>query len=261
MNRNEFEALGDKMKSYEARHNDTAMPMLPMIVRLDGRAFHTFTRGLDRPFDKNFSDCMIETTKKLINETHAKIGYTQSDEITLVFIPEEHQELPFAGKIQKICSIFASIASVEFNKQVAQRLPQKADKTAVFDCRVFTLPTINLAYECLLWRETDATRNSLSMAVSAYYSPKQCYKKGFKQKHDMLHEMGINWNDYPIHFKRGSYLNRVLVEKELDSATLSKIPEKHRPTEPVMRSEVHEVFMNFLSISQLTPAEVFNRVS
>lgn len=259
MTRNEFEALGDKMKSFEARHNDTAMPMLPMIVRLDGRAFHTFTKGLNRPFDKNFSDCMIETTRKLISETHATIGYTQSDEITLVFIPKENQELPFAGKIQKICSIFAAIASVEFNKQIANLLPQKAESVAVFDCRVFTLPTKQLAYDCLLWRETDATRNSLSMAVSAYYSTKECFQKGFKEKHDMLYAKGINWNDYPIHFKRGTYLMRVQVKKELDAETLAKIPEQHRPTGPVMRSSIEEVFTDFLSISQITPEEVFYR--
>lgn len=253
MTRDEFEALGNKMKYFEGRQNDTVIPMLPMVVRLDGRAFHTFTRGLERPFDRNFSDCMIETTKKLIQETHAKIGYTQSDEITLIFIPEEQQELPFAGKIQKICSIFASIASVEFNKQVAQRLPSKADKVAVFDCRAFTLPTKQSVYECLLWRETDATRNSLSMAVSAYYSEKECFKKGFKEKHDMLHAIGINWDSYPTHFKRGTYLAKTLVKKELDAETLAKIPEKHRPTEPVYRSEVQEALKGFHSISQIGP--------
>lgn len=260
MNRSEFESLGDKMKSYEAMNNVKAIPLLPLAVRLDGRAFHTFTKGLNRPFDSNFSFCMKETTKRLVEETNATIGYTQSDEITLVFIPtNDLQELPFAGKIQKICSIFASTASVIFSRLVAEYLPQKSHLTPVFDCRAFTLPNIKLAYECLLWRETDATRNSLSMAVSSYYSPKECFKKGLKDKHDMLHEKGVNWNDYPVHFKRGTYFKRIKYEALLSEETLLKIPEKYRPTEPVIRSSVEEVFNDILSISQLTPEQVFHR--
>lgn len=242
MRRDEFEALGDKMKYFES--SDSGMKHLselPLIVRLDGHCFHTFTRGLKRPFDENFSRCMIETARYLVQETHANLAYTQSDEITLVFLPKEGKELAFDGKRLKICSIFAAKATAKFNQMVGVLLPEKAHLLPEFDCRSTTYPTSQMAYENLLWRETDATRNSLTMAASAYYSHKQLQGVNSAQKHDLLMEKGVNWNDYPVHFKRGTYLKRVGVTKSLSAEELDRIPPAHRPQGPVLRKEVQEV--------------------
>lgn len=242
MRRDEFEALGDRMKYFEG--SDTGMKHLaelPLVVRLDGHCFHTFTRGLARPFDENFSRCMIETARYLVQETHADLAYTQSDEITLVFLPRAGKELAFDGKRQKICSIFAAKATAKFNQMVGKLLPHKADQLPEFDCRTTTYPTRAHVYENLLWRETDATRNSLTMAAGAYYSHKALEGVNSAKKHDMLMEKGVNWNDYPVHFKRGTYLKRVAVYKTLTPEELARIPKERQPEGPVLRKEVQEV--------------------
>jgi tRNA(His) 5'-end guanylyltransferase len=138
------DSLGDKLKEFEFREaGRTCLPGLPIIARLDGRAFHTFTKGLQRPYDQRLSDAMVATTCALIEETHASLGYTQSDEITLLWQNKysETSEMLFSGRYQKLTSILASLASVEFFKQVIANIPEKKDRTPVFDCRVFQLPT------------------------------------------------------------------------------------------------------------------------
>jgi tRNA(His) guanylyltransferase len=144
----------------------------------------------------------------------------------------------FSGRIQKIVSVVASIASVKFNRIIQETIPERADMMPVFDARVFQYPTPELAAETFLWRETDATRNSLTMAAHAYYSTKELHKAGFAKKHDMLHAKGVNWNDYPAFFKRGTYVGPRQVLKMLNDFELSKIPEQFRPTGPVMRNVV-----------------------
>lgn len=245
MKRCEFEAMGDRHKAFEVREaGRRLMPGLPVLVRLDGRAFHTFTRGLARPYDERLSRAMIETTKFLVEESHASIGYCQSDEISLAFPnATPGASAMFDGRIQKLCSILASLASVKFNQQILAAIPEKAHLLPVFDARVYNYPTLDLAAESFVWRETDATRNSLTMAAHAYYSHKALHKVGYAQKHELLFAKGINWNDYPAFFKRGTYVRREQVLKELTLAELSRIPEKHRPTGPVVRSELKELDM------------------
>lgn len=242
MKREEFEALGDKHKKFEGMYYKYFLPNIPIVVRLDGRAFHTFTKGLQRPFDLRLSGMMIETTKELVKQTHAKIGYTQSDEITLVFAGED-QPL-FGGRQSKIESTLAAIASAKFNQLLPVWLPEKMGKLPTFDARAFQYPTEELAVESLIWRETDATRNSLTMAAHAHFSHKELHGKGFRAKHDMLHSVGVNWNDYPVHFKRGVYVKRTQVESMMDDETWNKIPEKHRPgCRLVIRSVVDVIAM------------------
>jgi tRNA(His) 5'-end guanylyltransferase len=235
--------MGDRHKAYEARETmQKLMPGLPVVVRLDGRAFHTFTRKLARPYDARLSRAMIETTKHLVAETNASIGYTQSDEISIVFPnTDPSAQMLFGGRIQKLCSLLAAMASVKFNKIIAQTLPEKAHLDAIFDARVYQYPTLDLAAEAFVWREMDATRNSLTMAAHAYYSHKELHKAGFSQKHDMLHAKGINWADYPTFFKKGSHVRRETVFKMLSEEELARIPAKHRPTGPVQRSEMKEL--------------------
>ncbi len=236
MNRQEFEVLGTKQKAIESKFKHYLIDDMYTVVRLDGRAFHTFTRGLKKPFDDSLIECMENTTKALIKQFHASLGYTQSDEITLVF--SNKKELPFGGVYSKILSTTASYASSFFIKQVSLHLPQKVDMVPTFDSRVVQYAHIDGVLENLLWRETDATRNSLSMLAQANFSQKQLHGKGRKAIHDMLHGIGVNWNDLPDNKKRGSYFYPTVVEKHLSEDELKMIPEKHRPTGPVMRGLV-----------------------
>jgi len=239
MTRDDFEKMGDLHKSYEKRTESYLLPGVPFVVRLDGRSFHNFTKGLQRPFDSNFSHCMIETTADLVKEFHADVGYTQSDEITLLFENNSKaSEMLFGGRVQKIVSIFAARASVKFNAVKDVCLESKRGNLALMDARVFQYPTKEMAAETLLWRETDATRNSLTMLAHHYYPHKELQGKGFKAKHDMLHAKGVNWNDCDDHFKRGTYLKRTLVWRDLTDAEKSNIPEKYRPVGPVQSHEV-----------------------
>jgi tRNA(His) 5'-end guanylyltransferase len=251
MKRHDFEILGDKHKKYEAATETFLMPGLPIVARLDGRGFSKFTRGLQRPFDQQFVECMSEVTKQLVKEFHADVGYTQSDEITIAFSNQDlDNESLFSGRVQKLVSIFAATASVHLNKQI-WRLPAKQQSMSpIFDCRVYQYPNLQLAAESCLWREMDATRNSLTMATQHYYSHRECHGAGFSRKHDMLHEKGVNWNNYPRHFKRGTYFAVNSVERVLTPEELAKIPEKFRPTGPVIRSVCSEL--------DLEPAESYS---
>lgn len=245
MKREEFEAMGDRHKAYEIREGGRRfMPGLPVIIRLDGKAFHTFTRGLLRPFDERLSLAMRETTKALVETFNASIGYTQSDEITLAFPNLDAAKLMmYDGKVQKLISLTAGLAAAKFNREIMARIPEKAHLLPIFDSRGWCYPNLDLAAENLLWRETDATRNSLTMAASAFYSHKELHKAGFTKKHEMLHAKGINWNDYPAAFKRGTYIRRQTVMKSLTEKELERIPVGRRPTGPVIRSVLAEIDM------------------
>ena len=245
----ENDSLGDRMKAYEMQFAGVrAMKGIPLLARLDGRSFHTFTRGLQRPYDQRLSDCMIETTKFLVEETHAKVGYTQSDEISLVWhIPvDSTSEFMFDGRIQKLTSILSGLASVKFMKLIMENIPEKADKVPVFDCRVWQVPTKELAADAFLWRELDATKNSISMAAHAYFSHKSLQGLNGSEKQELLwSQKGINWNDYPAFFKRGTYVQRKTFMIEMTEAERMTIPEAHRPAEGTKfpRSKVVELDM------------------
>lgn len=245
MKRTEFEAMGDRHKAFEARETmHRTMPGLPVMVRLDGRAFHTFTRGLQRPYDERLRRSMIETTKYLVDQTHASVGYTQSDEISLAYPNiDVTGQILFDGRIQKLCSVLAAMATAKFNQQVQVNLPEKAHLLPLFDARVFQYPTLELAAESFLWREADASRNALTMAAHAAYSHKELHKAGVAKKHELLAAKGISLSDYPVAFTRGVYVRRESRLRELSAAELARIPEKHRPTGPVMRSAVLELDM------------------
>lgn len=235
-------ALGDRMKWYESRFtNDQFMPLAPVIARMDGRAFHTFTKGMERPYDKKFSDLMIETTRLLVQETNARCGYTQSDEITLVWLVEEWgSDIFFAGKLQKMNSLLASMTSTFFNALLSRFMPEKAVKISEwsvkqegkppipqFDCRVFQVPVEYEATNCFIWREQDATRNSIQMAARAYFSHAECDHKDTSALNEMLFQKGINWNDYPAFFKRGTYVRKREIERPFTTEEWNALPEKH----------------------------------
>ena len=135
-----YDSLGDRMKMYEAPTTSRVIfKGQPIVARLDGKSFHTFTKGLSRPYDERLKNLMVAITKELVDRYGAKIGYHQSDEITLVWYiqSDSQQEYPFGGRVQKLESILASTASAFMNKNLADYLPEKVSAMPVFDCRVF----------------------------------------------------------------------------------------------------------------------------
>jgi tRNA(His) 5'-end guanylyltransferase len=224
------ESLGDRMKHYEtAEAGRRLMPLLPALARLDGRAFHSFVRGLARPFDKRLSDLMIDTATFLVRETGAVVGYTQSDEITLAWVPEEFDEqIFFDGRIQKMTSTLAALCAAHFNRRLPAFLPgEYAERLPVFDCRVWNVPTLEEAANTFLWRELDATKNSISMAARAYYDHAEVHDRSGREMQDLLWRKGINWNDYPVLFKRGTFIRRRKVSRTFTAGELEALPEKH----------------------------------
>lgn len=231
-----FDALGDRMKGYErvetARTLDKEQPI---VVRIDGRSFSKFTRGFSRPFDADMSRCMIETTKTLVDKTHARVGYTQSDEITLLFFPEDYQELLFGGKVQKLSSVLAGLATAAFNleirdyfsEDVCRRLPH-------FDARVFNVPNMGEALNNLLWRIQDAKKNAVSMACTSVCSHKSRQGANSVRMLEMMSEKGIVFQDYPSFFRSGTLVRRFLEDRSLTVQELAKIPEKNRPAADVV---------------------------
>jgi len=150
-----IDKMGDRMKLYEGiEAGRVLIPGLPICVRVDGRAFHTFTRGMERPYDTAMSGAMITTMKYLVEKTNACIGYVQSDEISLV-LPDGKDSL-FNGRIQKLTSIIASMATAMFNSAIHVQYPDKP--LAEFDCRVWNVPNRTEAANTILWREFDATK-------------------------------------------------------------------------------------------------------
>ncbi len=224
------DGLGERMKQYEsAEAGRRLMPLLPAIARLDGRAFHSFVRGLERPFDRRLSDLMIETTAFLVRETNAAVGYTQSDEISLAWLPEEYEaQIFFDGRVLKMTSMLAALCAAHFNRLLPAHLPAAyADRLPVFDCRVWNVPTVEEAANTFLWRELDATKNSISMAARVHYEHAELHDKSGSVMQEMLFRKGVNWNDYPAFFKRGTYVRRRKVSRPFTASEHEALPEKH----------------------------------
>ena len=220
--------LGVRMKTfYEQIPKTKLMRRCPVAIRIGGKAFHTFTRGFQKPFDEVLIKSMQETMKYLCeNIQGCVLGYTQSDEITLILV--DYKKLTssawFDYEVQKICSIAASMATMAFNEsfskiysklyrdkiehgenvdELVKTYAFKAGK-AMFDARCFNIPkeeVTNLVY----WRQLDASRNSIQMVGQANFSHKELQNKSCNDIQDMLMiQKGINWNDLPIYKKRGS---------------------------------------------------------
>lgn len=239
--------LGDRMKLYEGiEAGRRLMPLLPILARIDGRAFHAFTRGMHRPYDERFSGAMIQTTACLVRLTNASMGYTQSDEITLAWHSTNiKSQVWFDGRIHKMVSQLAAHATLIFNGEIARTMPGYADRDPTFDARVWNVPNRVEGANVLLWREWDATKNSISMAADAFYSHAQLHGKNGGEKLDMLMAKGVNWNLYPPFFKRGTYVQRRTTTKPFTAAELDDLPPKHQartnPDLVVERSEVRVI--------------------
>ncbi len=248
-----FDDFGNRMKLYEGVETERRfIPLLPIYARLDGRSFHRFTKDMERPYDSRFVDAMIETTKHLVGATHAKIGYTQSDEISLTWKADSFKSgIFFEGKIQKMTSVLASMATVAFVRAVLQTsISSYVDKLPHFDCRVISLPNDTEVANMFLWRTADATKNAISMAARHYYSTKQLYQKSSSEMQEMLFQKGVNFNDYPAFFKRGTFVRRVLEQRKLSETIIKKIQTAGRiidPDQMYTRSVIKSIDMPIFS--------------
>jgi tRNA(His) guanylyltransferase len=222
--------LADRMKLYEnIGAGQRLIPNLPVCIRMDGKAFHQWTRGLRRPYDERLHALFDATAKFLVEASDAAIGHTQSDEITLILYNggKPDSQVFFDGRVSKLTSVLASMATAKFNALVPSILPEKRDRLAFFDARVWTVPTEQEAVNCLLWRELDATRNNIQMAAQALYSHKQLHRKNTSEMQEMLWQKGINWHDYPARFKRGGYFQRRVIERPFTAEELAQLPPLH----------------------------------
>ena len=237
--------IGDRMKNnYENITRYYLTRRMPVIIRIDGKTFHTFTKGFKKPFDDVLVKTMQDTMKYLCeNIQGCVLGYTQSDEISLVLT--DYAELTtdawFGNNLQKMCSVSASMATLAFNKFFSDRvqdfmyaccddfgddiLPEKQNNydlaynvyfkklyTAMFDSRVFTIPKEEVC-NYMIWRQQDATRNSIQSVGQANFSQKELHGKSCNNIQDMLMlQKGINWNDYSTTLKRGSCCIKTVIQ-------------------------------------------------
>jgi tRNA(His) 5'-end guanylyltransferase len=226
------DSLGDRIKDYERRETGRSfLPMLPVYARIDGRSFSRLTDGMERPFDANFSEAMTRTAAALVEHSQARIAYTQSDEINLLWLAEEPKsEIFFRGKIQKMVSVLAAFATAAFTRALLDGpLAPFASRLPHFDARLFQLPSRSEAANAILWRELDATKNAVSMAARHYYPHDEVDGRTTGELQELLFRKGINFNDYPAGFKRGTFVRRAAALRELSEEELSGISPEHRP--------------------------------
>lgn len=185
-----MKAIGDRIKSnYENRARYELTRRTPVIVRVDGRAFHTFTRGMNKPFDQKLIDSMVAGAVAVASEMQGfKAAYVQSDEAS--FFMTDYDTLQTDGWFgyckSKIETISASVMTAAFNRNIA------LSHDAYFDARAFNIPKEEVA-NYFLWRCMDWERNSVSMYCNAHFSHKQMHGQGKAQQHEMLHTIGRNW--------------------------------------------------------------------
>lgn len=238
------DALGDRMKAYERLETGQKfLPLLPIYARIDGRGFSRFTQGFERPYDARFRAAMIDTTRWLVEQTQARIGYTQSDEISLCWFSERYDStIFFEGKKQKMVSQLAALATQRFGRFLWTSedafLRAAAERAPTFDARVFQFPTQGECANAFLWREQDATKNALSMAARELYPHKALEGQNGPALHELLFAKGLNFNDYPAAFKRGVFVQRRRSMRPITPAQLAKIPADRRPADgQVLRNE------------------------
>ncbi|CAH6421704.1 TRNAHis guanylyltransferase [uncultured virus] len=225
------DTLGIRMKLYESITTETRFDSKDiLVVRLDGRSFSSFTRSLksNGPFHKGFSTTMREVTKHLIATHNPVVGYTQSDEITLVFINNATSSHPFGGRTFKMTSLLAADASLKFTSLIPQYIPEKNGVLASFDCRVFVVPSIEEAYNCIVWRRKDGYRNAVSAVAREYFSANQLHHKHRKEQLNMLEAKGIMFHDvYDEHYRFGTFFARMSCMRRLTSEEIETLPLKH----------------------------------
>ncbi len=263
-----MESLEDRMKAHEGVEAGRRLEtQLPAVARVDGRSFSAFTRSLAKPFDPRLSRLMIETARHLLRESGACIAYTQSDEITLVYFEDDPKtQRWFGSRVQKMCSQLAAQATAAFNHLLPEALPEKFATRSLanlptFDARVWSVPSLAEATNVLVWREQDATRNSVEMAARSEFSQGQLHEKSQREMLAMLRDVGVVWDDYPAYFQRGTYLQRRVTKRRFTADELAELPPKHaarsNPALEVERADVVELTMPPLATVQNREGVVF----
>lgn len=223
------DSIGDRMKgNYEDRFRSSLPRRTNTIIRVDGKAFHSYTKGCQRPYDEALMEDMDLTAQYMCeNIQGARIAYVQSDEISILLTDytDIKTEAWFDGNLQKMASISASLATAKFNQARLARMSRESHPDpcwqmlttddienttpAHFDSRVFVIPEIEEVVNYFIWRQQDATRNSVQMAGQANFSHKQLQGKSCDEIQEMLFsQKGINWNDYPAGFRRGRCIQK-----------------------------------------------------
>ena len=226
------DALGDRMKdAYEDRTRTYLPRRTYSIIRIDGKCFGSYTRGLERPFDMGLIQDMDDTAAYLCkNIQGAKFAFVQSDEISVLLTDFDkiNTSAWFDGNIQKMASIVASMATAEFNRLRMVRMVNESIsvdggivsirpymsilmnmKPAMFDARIFSIPSKTEVGNYFLWRQQDTTRNSISSVAQSLYSHKELMNKNMSEQQEMIFQKGINWNDYDAKLKRGRLIDKV----------------------------------------------------
>lgn len=231
------DALGDRMKEFYEDRTRIKLPRRTFtIIRIDGKAFHTYTKGLQRPFDEGLIEDMNATTAYLCkNIQGAKFGYVQSDEISLVLTDFDDlgTHAWFDNNLQKMVSVAASMATSEFNRLRLMRYMKNSMivlepedigkfKMAEFDARAFQIPFIDEVENYFIWRQQDAVRNSISSVAQSLYSTKELHGVKTDGMQELIFQKGINWNDYDFRKKRGAAISKVLEVKEVNGTTFTR---------------------------------------
>jgi tRNA(His) guanylyltransferase len=244
--------LGEEMKRYEAE--TCSAPAVdvsrPVVVRLDGHCFHTYTKGFARPYDERIMRSMVGTATDLLERFGATTAYTESDEISLIFTPhtdEVPSPLPFNGRVQKIVSVFAGYASARFNAHMLREpfdaaregsLRQRVERSeAHFDARVFSLPSLERLCAYMRWRAVlDCRRNSISMLAQAHFPPAELHGVDAATCLSMLSERkGVRWDETPPFFRYGTYVKKEVFWKDAFNPKTQQ-PVRARRTRAAARS-------------------------
>jgi tRNA(His) 5'-end guanylyltransferase len=204
--------LSDRMKAFEDINRIYLPPRIPIILRIDGCHFHTYTKGFNKPWDQRIQDSLTYAAQNVINNSGAEFAYIQSDEISLVLNTYKQFDTQawFGGNVQKISSVAASLATAGFNKTIL------TNEMATFDCRCFCISREDVC-NYFVWRQQDCIRNSVSSLAQKYFSHKLLHQKTVKQMREMLLlEKGINWEtDISLQNQRGWCVTRNNTDTEI----------------------------------------------
>lgn len=239
----------ERFKQYEASETKRFVDArTPVFARIDGRNFKRFTKGLNKPFDGRFTHAMIETAKYLVVQTGARVAYTQSDEICLLWLADnDKQQMLYGGKVHKLTSVLASMATAAFMRAVlmsddefsafARRLPQ-------FIVRVVQLPSKEEAANAILCRTVDAQRHAVRTVADFHEIGEVVEGLPMPAVVDRFREHGVDFNSYSVPFRRGMFIRRTMVEHLLEPEELERVPEHRRTANGgIMRRDAELLFL------------------
>lgn len=244
----EKDSLGDRMKAYEMSSRTLLPVRLPVIIRIDGKAFHTYTKGCQKPWDDNLSEAMNQTAIALCSSIQgAQMAYVQSDEISVLIHSYKrfNSGAWFDNQVQKMVSVAAGIASATFTVE-SQRI-WGSIKPAIFDARVFVLPEADVC-NYFLWRQQDATRNSIQMLARSLYSHKELNNKNSLELKRLIQAKGKDWDLEPSKYRYGRCITKEFTQENRKRWIVNnEIP---------LFSEEREFINRFLAIESELPEDL-----